>query len=114
MIVATVVPWGSLSRASTASCLVPLPIEAEGMRSDFAGLFATLSARAILVFGGLLLCDIAGSFGDNGTQRRHRRNPAVAPSPAGQDPDKVTGLYLGTATVTLSSPQKSTPFCDET
>jgi hypothetical protein len=24
-----------------------------------------------------------------------------------------TGPYLGTATVTLSSPQKSTPFCDE-
>jgi hypothetical protein len=37
----------------------------------------------------------------------------VAPSPAGQDPDKATGLYLGTATVTLSSPQKSTPFCEE-
>jgi hypothetical protein len=32
MIVAIVVPWGSLSKASTASCLVPLPVEAEGMR----------------------------------------------------------------------------------
>jgi hypothetical protein len=34
-------------------------------------------------------------------------------SPAGQDPDKATGPYLDTATVTLSSPRKSTPFCDE-
>src|ERR1700745_1623563 len=62
VIVAIVVPWGSLSKASTASCFVPLPVEAEGMRSDFADLFPTLSARAIFVFEGLLLCDIGGSF----------------------------------------------------
>ena len=62
MIVAIVVPWGSLSKASTACCLVPLPVEAEGMRSDFAGLFATLLAQAILVFEELLLCDIGAAL----------------------------------------------------
>ena len=62
VIVAIVVPWGSLSKASTASCFVPLAVEAEGMRSGFADLFATLLAQAILVFEGLLLCDIGGSF----------------------------------------------------
>src|ERR1700757_3927021 len=67
VIVAIVVPWASLSKASTASCLVPLPVEAEGMRSGFADLFATLLAQAIFVLA-----------------------------------------------VALSSPQKSTPFCDET
>src|ERR1700758_2582998 len=86
MIVAIVVPWGSLSKASTASCFVPPPTEAEGMLPGLADLFATLLARAILVFEGLLLCDIGGSFDGNGTQRRHHRSPAMAPSPAGQDP----------------------------
>jgi hypothetical protein len=62
MIAAIVVPRGSLSKASTASCLVPLAVEAEGMRSGFADLFATLLARAILIFEELLLCDIGGSF----------------------------------------------------
>src|ERR1700757_2417640 len=74
MIVVIVVASGSLSKASTACCLVPLPVEAEGMRSGFADLFATLLARAILVFVRVLLCDI-------------HRSPAMAPSPAGQDPD---------------------------
>jgi hypothetical protein len=50
MIAAIVVPWSSLSKASTASCLVPLTVEAQGMRSGFADLFATLLARAILIF----------------------------------------------------------------
>jgi hypothetical protein len=38
----------------------------------------------------------------------------MAPLPVGQDPwgDKITPSLV-TATVTLSSPQKSTPFCDE-
>jgi hypothetical protein len=62
MIVAIVVPLGSLSKASTASCFVPLPIEAEGMRSGFADLFPTSLARVIFVFEGLFLCDIGGSF----------------------------------------------------
>jgi len=39
MIVAIVVPRGSLSKASTASCLVPIRFEAEGMRPGFADLF---------------------------------------------------------------------------
>jgi hypothetical protein len=55
MIVAIVVPWGSLSKASTASCLVPLPVEAERMRPGFADLFAPLLARAILVFQGVAM-----------------------------------------------------------
>src|SRR6201988_1920072 len=62
MMAAIVVPWGSLSKASTASCLVPLAVEADGILSGFADLFATLLARAILVFEGLLLCNIGGSF----------------------------------------------------
>src|ERR1700745_3133598 len=62
MIEAIVVPWGSLSKASTASCFVPLPVEAEGMRSGFADLFATLLARASLVFEEIFLCDIGGSI----------------------------------------------------
>src|SRR6201993_1217404 len=67
VIVAIVVPWGSLSKASTASCFVPLPVEAEGMRSGFADLFPTSLARVILVFEGLLLCAIGDDpFGDNG------------------------------------------------
>jgi hypothetical protein len=62
MIVAIVVPWGSLRRARTACCFVPLPVEADEIRSGFADLFATLLAQAILVFEELLLCDIGGSF----------------------------------------------------
>jgi hypothetical protein len=61
-----------------------------------------------------LLCDIFKIlFGGDGTKRRHHQNPAVVASPAGQDPDKGIGAYLGTVTVTLLSPQKSTPFCEE-
>src|ERR1700751_3169586 len=62
VIVAIVVPSGSLSKASMASCLVPLPVEARGRCPGLADLFATLLARPILVFEGLLLCDIGGSF----------------------------------------------------
>jgi hypothetical protein len=51
------------------------------------GLFVGLLARAELVFVGVLLCDMFGIlFGCDGTMRRHHRSPAVAPSPAGQDP----------------------------
>src|ERR1700731_4388600 len=62
MIVAIVVPLGCLSRARTASCLVPLRVEPKEMFEGFAGLFARLLARANLVFVGILLCDIRGSF----------------------------------------------------
>ena len=58
MMAAIVVPLGCLSRARTASCLVPLRVEPEGMFEGFAGLFARLLARANLVFVGILLCDI--------------------------------------------------------
>jgi hypothetical protein len=45
-------------------------------------------------------------IGGGNSQRRHR--PSRAGSRTGP-----TGPYLGTVTVTLSSPWKSTPFCDE-
>ena len=58
MMAAIVVPLGCLSRARTASCLVPPRVEPEGMVPSFAGRFARLLARANLVFAGILLCDI--------------------------------------------------------
>jgi hypothetical protein len=58
MMAAIVVPLGCLSKARTASCLVPLRVEPKEMFPGFAGLFARLLARAILVFMGVLLCDI--------------------------------------------------------
>jgi hypothetical protein len=104
---------GCLSMARTASCLVPPRVEPAGLFSGFEGLFARLLGRANLVFVGVLLCDMLGSF-SVATARRHHRSPAVAPLPAGQDPGwGPSSPYLGTATVTLSSPQKSTPFCEE-
>jgi hypothetical protein len=57
MIAAIVAPFGCLSMARTASCLVPR-VETEGMFEGFAGLFARLFASANLVFVGVLLCDI--------------------------------------------------------
>src|SRR6202040_1009533 len=80
IIVAIVVPLGCLSRARTASCLVPPRVEPKGMVPGFAGLFARLLARATSVFLGVLLCDnLKILFGCNGTRRRHHRSPAVAP-----------------------------------
>ena len=58
MMATIVVPLGCLSRARTASCLVPLRVEPKGMVPSFAGVFARLLARANLVFVGILLCDI--------------------------------------------------------
>jgi hypothetical protein len=49
---------GCLSKARTASCLVPPRVEPEGMVEGFAGLFARLLGRANLVFVGVMLCDI--------------------------------------------------------
>jgi Uncharacterized protein conserved in bacteria (DUF2252) len=52
-------PLGCLSRARTASCLVPLRVEPKGMiLGFFAGLFAGLLGRASLVFVAVLPCDI--------------------------------------------------------
>src|SRR5580704_12974104 len=100
-----VVPLGCLSKARTASCLVPLRVEPEGMVPGFAGLFVRLFARAILVFVGVLLCDMFGIlFGCNGTRRRHHQSPAVAAASRAGSRTGPTGPYLGTATVTLSSP----------
>jgi hypothetical protein len=84
------------------------------MFEGFAGLFARLLARANLVFVGILLCDIWGSFSvttapgavtTEAPQWHHRQQ--------GRIPDGPTGPDLGMATVTLQSPQKSTPFCGE-
>src|ERR1700730_16505972 len=78
MMVAIVAPLDCLSSASTASCLVPLRVEPARISSDLSGLFARLLPRAGLVFLGVLLCDILGSFvGCDGTTRRHHRSPAV-------------------------------------
>ena len=49
---------GCLSRARTASCLVPPRVESERMFPGFAGRFARLLARANLVFVVILLCGI--------------------------------------------------------
>ncbi|HVS88339.1 MAG TPA: hypothetical protein VHF01_08955, partial [Candidatus Acidoferrum sp.] len=74
---------------------------------------AALGARKLGLCGDFAVRHLRILFGCDGTRRRHHRSPAAAPSPAGQNPDKATGPYLGTTTVTLSSPRKSTPFCDE-
>jgi len=85
------------------------------MVPGFAVLFARLLARANLVFVGILLCDIRGSFSvatapgavtTEAPQWRHRQRGVGSRM-------GLTGPYLGTATVTLQSPQKSTPLCDE-
>jgi hypothetical protein len=75
---------------------------------------AAFGARRSGLCGGFAVRHIKILLGGNGTQRRHHPSPAVAPSPAGQDPEGAkTGPSLGTVTVTLSSPQKSTSFCEE-
>src|ERR1700731_1197178 len=71
IIVAIVVPLGCLSRARTASCLVPLRV----MFPGFAGCFARLLARANLVFLGVLLCDIEDPF----RLQRHQAPPPPKP-----------------------------------
>jgi hypothetical protein len=73
MMAAIVVPFGCLSRARTASCLVPPRVEAGGTVLGLTSPFARLLARENSVFLGVL------------TRRRHHRNPRVAASPAGQD-----------------------------
>src|SRR5262249_51981397 len=62
MMAAIVVPLGCRSRARTASCLVPPPVEPVGLFGGFACLFALLFARAGLVFVWVLLCDMFGSL----------------------------------------------------
>jgi len=62
MMAAIVVPFGCLSRARTASCLVPPRVEAGGTVLGLTSPFARLLARENSVFLGVLLCDICGSF----------------------------------------------------
>ena len=63
--------------------------------------------------GGFAMRHFEILFGCGGVLRRHHRSPTVAACQRGKIPDRATGPYLGMATVTLPSPRKSTPFCDE-
>src|SRR6516165_8196023 len=74
--VAIVAPAGCLSRARTASCLVPPRVEPVGL---FPGFFAPRLARTSLVLLGALRCDIFGSFQ---LRRHHAPSP---PKPRGGD-----------------------------
>jgi len=56
MMAAIVVPFGCLSRARTASCLVPPRVEAGGTVLGLTSPFARLLARENSVFLGVLLC----------------------------------------------------------
>jgi hypothetical protein len=47
---------------------------------------AALGARKLGLCGGYAVRHLRILFGCDGTRRRHHRSPAVAPSPAGQDP----------------------------
>ena len=62
MIAAIVAPLGCPSRARTASCLVPPRLEEEGVLPGFAGVFGRPLARASVVLGWGLLCDILRSL----------------------------------------------------
>src|SRR5262245_19403187 len=83
---AIVTPLGCLSRARTASCLVPPRVEPEAMFPGLAGFFALSAARWRFVLLGALRCDILGSF----RLRRHGAVTAEAPQwrhrQRGQDP----------------------------
>jgi hypothetical protein len=81
---AMVVPLGCLSRARTASCLVPLRVELGAAFFGFNADFALFLALACLVFE-VLLRGILIPFRWDGIKRRHHRSPTVAGSPAGQD-----------------------------
>src|SRR5262245_29086860 len=83
MIAAIVAPLGCLSRARTASCLVPLRVEPAAVFPGFAGFFARLSCASFVLLG-VLRCDILGSF----RLRRHQ-----TPSP----PKPRTGDTAGGA-----------------
>jgi hypothetical protein len=87
MMAAIVVPLGCLRRARTASCLVPLRVETEGMFPRLRRPFrAALGARQLGACGGFAERHLRILFGCDGIRRRHHRSPTVAPSPAGQDP----------------------------
>jgi len=62
MMTPIVAPLGCLSRASTASCLVPLWLGEMGVFAAFTGRIARLLAREGLVLLDVLLCDIFGSL----------------------------------------------------
>src|SRR5271155_4187818 len=59
---AILVPLGSLSRARTASCLVPLRREDDSVSPGFACRFTRFLVRAGLALFDVLPCDIFGSF----------------------------------------------------
>src|SRR4030088_1473450 len=105
MMAAIVIPLGCLSRARTASCLVPPRVEPEGMVPGFVGLFARLLARTNLVFVGILPCDILGSFsvatapGAVTTEAPHWRE-----SRRGRIPKEPLALYEGGPVTLCSQP----------
>jgi hypothetical protein len=66
------------------------------MFEDFAGLFARLSVRASLVFVGILLCDICGSFSVETAPGAVTTHSGGIASGAGSRMEPI-GPYLGTA-----------------
>jgi hypothetical protein len=92
MMAAIETPLGCLSRARTASCLVPLRVEPKWPLPDFRGLFARFFVRAGLVFLEILLCDILGSLSvatasgavtTDAPQWRHRQRGRIQVGPSG-------------------------------
>ena len=92
MMAAIVVPFGCLSRARTASCLVPPRVEPGGTVLGLTSPFARLLARENSVFPEVLLGDISRSFSvvtapgavtTEAPQWRHRQR--------GRIPDRPTG-----------------------
>ena len=74
-------------------------------------LFALLLAPADLVFVKVLMCDMFGSFSvatAPGAVTTKARNGTIA---SGAGSRMRPTASLGTATLTLSLPLKSTPFC---
>jgi hypothetical protein len=97
-----------------ASCLVSPRVEAAGMFPGFAGRLAPLLARTNLVFVGFAERHLRILFGWKAPGAVTTEAPAggTIAGGAGSRTGPI-GPYLGTATVTLQSPQKSTPLCDE-
>src|SRR5262249_31261216 len=80
MIAAIVAPFGCLSRARTASCLVPVRVEAEAPLPDLARVFARLVRAAFVALCAFLGFDILGflsvataSVAPEAPQWRHRQ-----------------------------------------
>jgi hypothetical protein len=96
MITAIVVPLGCLSRARTASCLVPAWITGEGC-SQVSWAFSCRSWRTpTWSLWGFCCATCSDPFRLRRHHRRHHRSPAMAASPAGQDRGLGQRPCLGT------------------